>query len=106
MWKRGGIENFLFKIGPSGLLEINHDSKSCSLTEKSKMLRFIPITIRWEGTLNDDEGSISWDTTSMTLGWKRFSKYFDKPPAAEKLRKDPWRISVPKGDSSGDILCF
>lgn len=103
MWKRYGIEGFLFKPSRAGVVEIGKDSK-CTLTERSRMFRFIPICIEWKGELK--EGSIDWTSTSLTMGWKKFGKFFDKPAAAEKLRKDPWRISVPEDDSSGDILCF
>lgn len=103
MWKRGGIESFLFKPSRAGELVVGKDLK-CVLTERSKLFYIIPICITWEGTLKD--GSIHWDTTSLMLGWENFGKLFDKPPAAERLRKDPWHISVPKNDSTGDILCF
>lgn len=42
----------------------------------------------------------------MNLRWKRFGKVFEKTAPAEKLRKDPWHISVPKDDFVSDILCF
>ena len=103
MWKRYGIEGFLFKPSRADKLTIDKDSK-CTLFAKSKMFRFIPISIEWEGELK--EGAIDWTSTSLTMGWKKFGKFFDKPAAAEKLRKDPWVISVPKDDSTGDILCF
>jgi hypothetical protein len=51
----------------------------------------------------------------MNMGFKRFlgQKCIDRPPAAEKLRKNPWHIKVPDEDNNGDdessygdILCF
>ena len=103
MWKRGGIEGFLFKPSRSDVATIDNKGK-CVLSAQSKLFRFIPISISWEGKL--ENGTIHWYTSSLTLGWEGFGKIFDKPAAAEKLRKDPWHISVPKDDSTGDILCF
>jgi hypothetical protein len=103
MWKRYGIEGFLFKPSRADVLVVDKDSK-CVMTAQSKLFRFIPISITWKGKLED--GSINWYTTSLTMGWESFGKFFDKPAAAEKLRKDPWHISIPQDDSSCDILCF
>ncbi len=104
MWKRFGIEGFLYKSTRTGILTINQDSKKCIQSEQNKLFGTIPLGIEWEGKL--EEGTIHWISTSMTLGWKRFGKTFPNPAPAEKLRKDPWHISVPKEDSFGDILCF
>lgn len=103
MWKRGGIEAFLFKPARAGVITVDKDSK-CVLTERSKLFYFIPIFITWEGLLKD--GAIEWNTTSMMLGWEKFGKIFDKPSVAERLRKANWNILIPKDDSTGDILCF
>merc|ERR1739838_259909 len=104
MWKRYGISGFLFKPSRADVLDIENESKRCTLTAKSKLFRIIPICIVWEGSL--EEGSINWTSTSLTMGWESFGKFFDKPAAAEKLRKDPWHILLPKDNSAGDILCF
>ncbi len=103
MWKRGGIEGFLFKPSCADVLTVDKDNK-CTLKASSKLFRLIPISITWEGKL--EEGVINWTTTSMVMGWESFGKFFDKPAAAEKLRKDPWLISTLKDDSTRDILCF
>jgi len=103
MWSRGGIESFLFKPSRADVITVDKDSK-CVLSAKSKLLRVVPISITWEGKL--ESGTINWYSTSLTLGWESFGKYFDKPPAAEKLRKDPWHVAIPKDDSTGEILCF
>lgn len=104
MWKRYGIEAFLFKPSRADVLTVDKDSKKCLLTAQSKLFRIIPICIKWEGNLK--EGTIHWHSTSLTMGWESFGKFFDKPAAAEKLRKDPWHVSIPKDDSTGEILCF
>jgi len=103
MWKRGGIEAFLFKPARAGVITVDEDSK-CVLTERSKLFYFIPICITWEGILKNC--AIEWTTTSMMLGWERFGKVFDKPAVAERLRKAHWHILIPEDDSTGDILCF
>jgi len=104
MCKRYGIEGFLFKPSRAGILTVDKDSKRCLLTERSKLFRIIPLCIKWEGILK--EGTIHWHSTSLTMGWESFGKFFDKPAAAEKLIKNPWHVSIPKDDSTGDILCF
>ena len=101
MWTRGGIEGFLFKPSCADVLTVDKDAK-CTLKASSKLFRIIPISITWEGKL--EEGTINWTTTSLTMGWESFGKFFDKPAAAEKLRKDPWIISTLKDER--DILCF
>ena len=103
MWKRGGIEGFLFKPSCADVLTVDKENK-CTLKASSKLFRLIPISITWEGKV--EEGAINWTTTSMIMGWESFGKLFDKPAAAEKLRKDPWVISTLKDDSARDILCF
>lgn len=103
MWTRGGIEGFLFKPSRADQVVIDKDS-NCVLSASSKLFRIIPISITWKGKL--EEGTINWYTTSLTMGWESFGKFFDKPAAAERLRKDPWHISIPKDDSTYDILCF
>jgi hypothetical protein len=114
MGKRWGMERFLFHPARAGELIVGDDGITCSLTEKAKMFGFLPVSIKWEGSIQQD-GTIVWETTSMKMGFKRFGqKYFDRPPAAEKLRADPWQIKVVLGDedgdgsesSYGDILCF
>jgi hypothetical protein len=101
MWKRGGIELLLMKQCDRGLLVIDEDLR-CAHTQDTKLLNIIPLLITWEGKLED--GSIRWHTSSLTLGWESFGRHFDRPPAAEKLRKDPWHVSTPGGDPTGDIL--
>ena len=104
MWKRFGIERFLYKCTRTGILSIDQDSKKCIQSEQNKLFGTIPLGIEWEGKL--EEGTIHWTSTSMRLGWKWFGKTFPNPAPAEKLRKDPWHISIPKEKSVGDILCF
>jgi len=105
MCKRGGIEAFFFKPSRADELLVDKDSQECVLLSSSKLFRFIPISIEWKGKLEKGT-TIHWYTTSLMMGWESFGKFFDKPPAAEKLRKDPWHVYVPKDDSTGDILCL
>ena len=103
MRSRGGIQGFLLKLCRPDAIDIGKDSK-CVMTEKFKLLNVLPIFITREGKLED--GTINWYTSSLRLGWKKIGKYFDKPSALEKIGKDPWHISTPKEDPTGDILRF
>jgi hypothetical protein len=113
--------------------------QTCSLRERGVMLGFLPVSITWEGRVttvstsqsdigdSDDAGcsssetsaiAIEWDTTQLRMGWKMIGTTIDRPPAAEKLRVDPWQIKLPPAasastssprsddDTASDIICF
>jgi hypothetical protein len=106
MVRRKGMEILLLKFLESGKLVVD-DEQDCLLTESARFLHFIPFIISWYGKLGSDR--IKWTSTSMRLGWKRFGKTFLNPPAAEKLRVDPWVVRLPKEDypvweGSGDVV--
>jgi hypothetical protein len=107
MIRRKGIEILSLRLLNSTQLIIGADDHGCQLKEKSCFLLGIPIEICWYGKLEADR--INWTSTSLRLGWKRFGKTFLNPKAAEKLRKDPWMVRLPKEDypiwdGSGDVV--
>jgi hypothetical protein len=106
MLARWGIEKFVMRSlrRTQLLIEKNDEAK---LVENGIAFGILPINISWEGTVTKIEGAtaIRWDTTSVTLGWKRFwSKVFDKPEVSEKIRVDPWMFYVSPGERENDIF--
>jgi len=99
-----GVEWFLLRSGSIAKLSV--EDGECKLVEKLIMFGILPLIITWEGNLVYN--SIKWSTSSLRIGWARFGKTIDRPPAAEKLRADPWDVYFPKDEESsgGDIVVF
>jgi hypothetical protein len=117
MVRRRGIEQLLVKPTQSGHLIVSdsdndddsttttsskqqQQQQSCILREYGRFLLWIPIQIDWYGHVNAANSCIDWTSSSFRVGWKRLGKTFSKPKVAEKLRKDPWQIRLPKEDYS------
>jgi hypothetical protein len=104
MIKRWGIDIILLNPKRCDQLVIDIN-KQCKLDAAGTAFGFLPTSITWEGVVADN--AIQWTTTSARVGWKRFGKTFDRPPAAEKLRTDPWNIYFPPEEQeNGDIVVF
>jgi hypothetical protein len=106
MIDRKGAENLLMRPSCSGKLTVDENG-DCSMKEFGRIFFVIPFQINWKGTLGKDR--IDWTTSLCRLGWKRFGKLFNKPSVAEKLRKVPWVLRLPKEDyplwaGSGDVV--
>lgn len=88
-----------------------------TLQDRFALLGFVPVSIEWRGRLHvpaaasagTDSAAASpeprllelrWDDTSLTLGWKRFSRTLQRPPAAERLRHQPWELKGAFGGES------
>jgi hypothetical protein len=106
---RWGMERLLLRIRWCGEFSVD-SAKKCRLNEWFAVLGVLPLKIEWQGEIRDYDNTtttsppaIHWTTTSIRLGWKRFGKTFDKPPTAEKLRKEPWEIYLPV-NGNGDIV--
>jgi hypothetical protein len=80
-----------------------NDNRECTLTDFYVINGIVPMYIQWEGELNHDD-TITWTRTLIRKGWKLWGKTIDRPPIAEKYRKQPWKLSLPCNDETGDVL--
>jgi len=69
-----------------------------TLRDTLMLFRVVPLKIQWSGTLSPKSGSsravIDWETSEAEVGWSWLSRKIDRPPAAEKLRQEPWEITA------------
>lgn len=80
---------------------------SATLREELALLGVVPVQIEWRGRLVSvpEAGSaqsardaqsgpleLRWEDTSLRLGWPRFGRTVERPPAAERLRQQPWEV--------------
>jgi hypothetical protein len=83
---------------------IIEEDGNCTMTDYYVIKGVIPLFIQWKGTLLD--ATISWTHTKLQKGWKHgwWGITLDRPPMAEMLRKQPWTVSLPIDDDSGELL--
>jgi hypothetical protein len=81
-------------------------SKTCVLTEELLRYGVYPLVIEWIGTLRPSDDTIRWESSTFRVGWKRWGKTHVNPAPAERLRKDPWIVYIPRDESgtAGDIV--
>jgi hypothetical protein len=134
MCRRWTMERLLFRPQYATELCFSDQTKECILKERGKLFGVIPVSIDWtgrvvitkadtaatkvDGVAPQGATAVHWDTTRLKMGWTVSSKRLrflnkvlgttiDRPPAAEKLRVDPWYIKLAPDDyAHGDILCF
>ncbi|CAE8597823.1 unnamed protein product [Polarella glacialis] len=76
-------------------LEVGPD-RSATLRDRFTLLGVVPVQIEWTGRLTCDsrQGALEivWDDTSLRWGWGKLGGTKRRPPAAERLRQQPWII--------------
>lgn len=76
---------------------------NCTMTDYYVINGVIPLWIEWKGYLHDN--TITWTRTKLQKGWKRgWGTTLDRPAISERMRKQPWIVSVPVDDDSGELL--
>lgn len=85
-------------------LIIDEGTGACTLTDYYVYKAVIPMYIQWKGTLRN--GTITWNHTMLHKGWKRWlwGRTVDRPPMSEKFRQQPWIVSLPTDDTTGDLI--
>jgi hypothetical protein len=125
--RRKAMETLLYRQTRATSLEVEDPTSNgnsstspsdqkCILTDRAKMLGFLPVTIHWEGivprtTGDDQKCTIRWTNTSCRIGWQRLGKTIQQPSLAEKYRKDDWDVLLPPSSDTdavneGDIIVF
>ena len=71
------------------------EEPEATLKDEFLLLGLVPTTITWTGSLARGDGGrqeLRWEDTELRLGWPRLGKTVPRPPAAEKLRREPWEL--------------
>lgn len=98
MCNKFGAENILLRSIDS-VCSIQGDG-TCVMRDLGRMFGFFPTEIKWYGKLSGD--TINWESTSLRMG----RKMFENPAAAEKLRRQPWKILAPPSDDPSKVIVF
>jgi hypothetical protein len=100
MCNRWGIENLLMMPVSVGAVRVEKSGK-CTLVDRGLLFGCVPIVIHWYGHYIVVDGVIEWTSSTMQLGWKRFER-----PSADVEKMKNWKVLVPPGDKTGDIIVF
>ncbi len=101
--RRGGMTALLIRPVTFGRLTIG-EGGACENVENMRFLGIVPLTIRWDGALNDEGDTIHWASSQARIGWRWLGRTISQPPAAERLRQNPWLIRHAEGSEREHLL--
>mmetsp|Transcript_60345 Transcript_60345/g.111952 ORF Transcript_60345/g.111952 Transcript_60345/m.111952 type:complete len:316 (+) Transcript_60345:43-990(+) len=87
---------------------------AATLRDTLMLFGVVPLKIQWSGSLTASPSSnggsvavIDWASSEAEVGWPWLGRKIDRPPAAEKLRQEPWEVTAlkrPRGSPEVMVL--